>query len=228
MKKIIVASIFCLLPVFLFSYEINFNKAFSKKVSPDLLTTYVNINISKIDESDANKEIEKFNDFIKDYDDVSAKDGTYNLSPRYKYVNKKQIFTGYVGSLRYKIESQNAKKLNRFISKLLEVKEKINSEDVKLNISNISWVISSELYNKSVDDLRIETIIWANKYANTLSAKISKNCAVEKININSINRRNLVYSREIMATSSKVAADISPQNNDEDITINPNFVLECK
>ena len=36
---------------------------------------------------------------------------------------------------------------------------------------------------KSVDDLRIETIIWANKYANTLSAKISKNCAVEKINI---------------------------------------------
>lgn len=36
-----------LLPVLSFSYELDFNKSFSKVVNPDLLTTSVNINIEK-------------------------------------------------------------------------------------------------------------------------------------------------------------------------------------
>ena len=36
-----------LLPISALSYEINFNKTFSKVVNPDLLTTQINISVEK-------------------------------------------------------------------------------------------------------------------------------------------------------------------------------------
>lgn len=48
MKKLLAVAI--LLPILSFSYEINFNKSFSKVVNPDLLTTNINISVEKKDE----------------------------------------------------------------------------------------------------------------------------------------------------------------------------------
>ena len=63
MKRILATAIF--LPILAFSYEINFNKSFSKVVNPDLLTTNINISVEKKDEKSVNIEIEKFNTFLK-------------------------------------------------------------------------------------------------------------------------------------------------------------------
>lgn len=225
MKKILLGLFF--LPILLFSYEINFSKTFSKSVSPDLLTTYITVSVSSAEELEVNRKIERFNDFIKGYSEVQAKDGRYTLSPKYKYVNNKQIFTGYVGNLRYKIESKDATKINEFINEILEQKQRIKGDNVELNISNVNWDISNKLYEQSVDNLRVKTILWINEYAKELSSKISKNCEVKTININSNSRRNVYAVRE-MAMSSKVAADVTPASSDEDITLNPSFVLECR
>ena len=138
-----------LLPILSFSYEINFNKSFSKVVNPDLLNTYININVEKKDESKVNIEIEKFNDFMKNNKSITLKNGSFTLSPKYKYYENKQEFVGYVGSLRYTAESTDAKKLNSFMDELISIKDSTKSEDVKLNISNVSWKISDELQNKS-------------------------------------------------------------------------------
>lgn len=227
MRKIIL--IFCLILLNLNAYEINFNKNFSKNVSPDKLVTYVSVIVEKKLEREVNLEIEKFNDFIKENDLVKFKDGRYTLSPKYTYTNNKQKFVGYIGNLNYKIETQNAKNINSFISQLIDIKERINSEDLKLNISNINWEISEELNNKSFDDLRLEAIKWANEYSKELSNKVQKNCEISKININSVNRNNIYYARDgIVASSMKTSADVTPANTDENISINPNFLLECK
>ena len=58
-KKLFIIGL--LFPIFGFSYEVNFNKSFSKVVNPDLLTTNITINIEKKDENKVNSEIEKFN-----------------------------------------------------------------------------------------------------------------------------------------------------------------------
>lgn len=227
MKKLIL--IFCSILLNLSAYELNFNKNFSKSVSPDKLATYINVIVEKKVEREVNFEIEKFNDFIKENDLVKFKDGRYTLSPRYTYTNNKQKFIGYVGNLNYKIETQNAKNINNFISQLIDIKDRINSDDVKLNISNINWEISEELYDLSFEDLRFEAIKWASEYAKELSKKISKNCEILKININSVNRNNIYYARDsIVASSMKLSADVTPANTDENITINPNFMMECK
>ena len=219
-----------LIPILGFSYEVNFNKSFSKIVNPDLLTTNISISVEKKDESKINSEIEKFNDFFKKTNDVILKNGSFTLSPKYKYHDNKQEFIGYVGNLRYTAESKNAKDLNDFMDKLISIKENIKSEEVKLNISNISWNISDNLQNKSFDELRLEAINWIDGYAKTLSSQVSKYCEVSKINIFETNTGNVVYARAEMASlgMSKMAADVAPISSEQNITINPNFILECK
>ena len=227
-KKLFIIGL--LFPIFGFSYEVNFNKSFSKVVNPDLLTTNITINIEKKDENKVNSEIEKFNDFLKKTNDVTLKNGSFTLSPKYKYHDNKQEFLGYIGSLRYSAESKNAKDLNTFMDKLISIKESIKSEDVKLNISNVSWNISDDLQNKSFDALRLESINWVESYAKSLSSQVSKYCEVSKINISEPNNGNVVYARAEMAYSGmlKMAADVAPISSEQNITINPNFVLECK
>ena len=219
-----------LLPILSFSYEINFNKSFSKVVNPDLLNTYININVEKKDESKVNIEIEKFNDFMKNNKSITLKNGSFTLSPKYKYYENKQEFVGYVGSLRYTAESTDAKKLNSFMDELISIKDSTKSEDVKLNISNVSWKISDELQNKSYDELRLESITWLESYSKILSTKLSKSCEIKTINVNESQNGNIMYARAEMAYSSKakVAADVAPINSEQNININPNFTLECK
>jgi predicted secreted protein len=219
-----------LLPILSFSYEINFNKSFSKVVNPDLLNTYINISVEKKDESKVNVEIEKFNNFMKNNKSITLKNGSFTLSPKYKYYENKQEFIGYVGSLRYTAESTDAKKLNGFMDELISIKDSTKSEDVKLNISNVSWKISDELQNKSYDELRLESITWLESYAKNLSAKLSKYCEIKTINVNESQNGNIMYARAEMAYSSKakVAADVAPINSEQNININPSFTLECK
>ena len=219
-----------LLPILSFSYEINFNKSFSKVVNPDLLNTYININVEKKDESKVNIEIEKFNDFMKNNKSITLKNGSFTLSPKYKYYDNKQEFVGYVGNLRYTAESTDAKKLNSFMDELISIKDSTKSEDVKLNISNVSWKISDELQNKSYDELRLESITWLESYSKTLSTKLSKSCEIKTINVNESQNGNIMYARAEMAYSSKAktASDVAPVNSEQNININPNFTLECK
>ena len=219
-----------LLPILSFSYEINFNKSFSKVVNPDLLNTYININVEKKDESKVNIEIEKFNDFMKNNKSITLKNGSFTLSPKYKYYENKQEFVGYVGSLRYTAESTDAKKLNSFMDELISIKDSTKSEDVKLNISNVTWKISDELQNKSYDELRLESITWLESYSKILSTKLSKSCEIKTINVNESQNGNIMYARAEMSYSSKakIAADVAPINSEQNININPNFTLECK
>ena len=116
------------------------------------------------------------------------------------------------------------------MDELISIKDKSNSEDVKLNISNVSWKISDELQDKSYDELRLDSIMWIQSYANDLSSKLSKICEVKVINVNESNNTPIMYARNEMAYSSmsKSAADVAPISSEQNITVNPNFILECK
>lgn len=226
-KKIMLMAIFTLLPLQLFAYDISFNKKFSSVVTPDVLTTFISVNIEGDDENFINRNIDRFNDFIKDSDSVIKKNGSYILNPKYRYYKNKQEFMGYVGTLRYEIQSTNAKKINKFIDELIALKKIVDIRKAKVNISNLSWKISESLYEKSVDLLRIEVITWASKYSKNLSAKLLKSCEVKNININNISRNNFFRS-EAMPMSAKAVSDLAPVNSDKTISLNPNFLMECK
>ncbi|MFK2822281.1 SIMPL domain-containing protein [Malaciobacter sp. WC5094] len=226
-KKITMMALFALLPLQLFAYEISFNKKFSKVVTPDILKTFISINVENDDENYINRNIDRFNNFIKDNDTIIKKNGSFILNPKYRYYKNKQEFMGYVGTLRYEIQSSDAKKINKFIDDLIALKKRVDAREVKVNISNLSWKISENLYEKSVDLLRIEVITWANKYSKNLSTKLLKNCEVKNININNVVRNNFFRS-EAMSMNAKTVSDLAPVNSDKTISLNPNFLMECK
>jgi len=225
MNKNLLTILVALLPTALFSYEVSFNKKFSKAVTPDLLTTFVTVNVEDDDEVFINNKIEIFNEYIKSNKTITKKNGTYTLSPKYRYYKDKQEFTGYVGNLRYQIKTDDAKRINKFFDQLIVLKQKADSRKVKLNISNVTWIVSPALYNEILDSLRLEAIRWINGYTTSLSQTINKSCEVKKININNIN--NNILRANAMAFSDK-ASHVAPERSDKEISISPNFVMECK
>ena len=86
------------------------------------------------------------------------------------------------------------------------------------------------MQNKSFDALRFEAITWIDSYAKTLSGQVAKFCEVSKINIFESNTGNVVYARAEMAysTMAKSVANVAPISSEQNITINPNFILDCK
>lgn len=229
MKKFLALNL-AILPLSLFAFEVNFSKSFSKTVNPDILTTNITISVQKSDETAVNEEIEKFNNYIKKSDLIKINSNSYSLTPNYVYENNRQKFIGYFGNLYTSIEAKEAASINKFVSKILEIKNSINSNEVKLNISGISWQISEQLKNKSYDELRFEAINWGNIYSDNLSNSLKKVCDLKSVNVSSDG--GMIFARNtaplMAAYDAKVIPDIVPSNNEQNITINSNFVLECK
>ena len=230
MKKSILFIIMMLLPFSLFSYELSFNKKFSTSVNPDLLTTFVNIKIEDEKESFINEHIEEFNIYIKNNKTVSKNNGNFTLSPKYKYYKSTQEFLGYVGVLRYEIESKNANDLNKFMNDLLNLKDKLDKNSITLRLSSVSWKTSANLYENSVDKLRLDAMVWIEKYAASMKNLLSKDCQVKKINMNNVTGGHpIAYARaDNMISSTKRVSNVAPINTNSNISINPNFILDCK
>ncbi|MGJ0309921.1 SIMPL domain-containing protein [Aliarcobacter cryaerophilus] len=230
MKKLLAVAI--LLPILSFSYEINFNKSFSKVVNPDLLTTNINISVEKKDEKSVNIEVEKFNNFLKNTKNITIKNTNYNLTPKYDYENNKSIFKGFISNTRFIIESKDPKEVNYFLADLMALKDSLKSDDIKINISNLSWEIGENLQNKNIDELRVEVLLWIGNYTKELSNKIGKKCEIKNVNINENfdypNFKNRVMSSSLDMVNSSESINISPINTEEIIKTNTNFVLDCK
>ncbi|RBQ28801.1 SIMPL domain-containing protein [Aliarcobacter vitoriensis] len=230
-KKILATALF--LPILGFSYELSFTKVFEKKVNGDLLTSNISISVDKKDEKSVNNEIEKFNNFIKNTKNITIKNTNYSLYPKYEYEKDKSVFKGYSGNSSFSIESKDAKEINTFLSELMQLKDSIKSNDLKLNISHLSWSVSKILLDKNVEELRLESLLWIDEYSKELSSKISKKCEIKSVN--SFEQRGIsgVYARKSMMMSSdsvnyESSSDISPLNTEQNISLETSYVLDCK
>ncbi len=171
-----------------------------------------------------NESMEFFQEFIDEDTTVIKKNGNYSLVPSYSYQNNKQIFVDYKGVLRYNIQALKQENLNEFISELNRIKNNINKNKIKLSISNIKWIVSKELYDKSIDNMRLKSISWIKDYIKNLD----DNCMIKNITINK-NYHSLSpqYSRSLTVNQS-ANLDITPSQTKQDIKLNANYILECK
>ena len=61
----------------------------------------------------------------------------------------------------------------------MALKDSLKSDDIKINISNLSWEIGENLQNKNIDELRVEVLLWIGNYTKELSNKIGKKCEIK-------------------------------------------------
>lgn len=215
-----------LLPLSLVAFEVNFNKEFSKELMPDTLSTHITIRIDSDNEQKISSRLANFNEKIKLSKEVEKKLGSYTVRPNYKYSsNNTPKITGYIGELRYKINAQKAKNINKFVGLVNDLKE---SRDTSITVSGLSWKVKRSTYNVALDILRLEAINWAQTYAKNLSEDLNTTCTVKNININSLSQPRYARAQMSMDRMSKVSNVPVPQANYEKISINPTYTLECK
>jgi len=223
MKKILLSSLF-IIPTILSAYELEFSKSFSKNIQNDRVHTNVSISADSKEIDYINEKIEFFQDFIKEDKSVIKKNGNYSLIPSYTYQNNKQIFIGYKGTLQYGLETSKYENLNQFINSIISIKSNMNTNKIKLSVSNIEWIVSKEIYEKTLDQMKIEAISWIKEYSKTLR----DSCIIQNISINKNSGYNPQrYTKNLMMESSS-SRTISPIQTKHTIILNANYKLECK
>lgn len=226
MKRVL--KLLLLLPIFALSYELNFNNSFSKSLNPDILSSTVNISVTRENEKNANIEIEKFNDFLKNTKNITLKNTNYNLTPKYEYIENKPHFKGFIATINFVVESKDSSMINSFLSDLLAFKDSQKKSDIKINISNLSWEVSEKLQNKIIDNLRLESILWIEDYAKEISKKSSKKCEIKSVIINEEGNFNFPRVKAVAFSTNSENMDISPIRSEQNIKINTNYILDCK
>jgi predicted secreted protein len=218
--------LFILLPVVAFSFELKFNKVFTKELQHDILSSYVTVSITDDNESLVSNRLEVFNKKIKENDKVEKRLGTFNIRPKYRHSSNTPKIIGYVGELRYKVNSYKANDMNGFISDLTKLK---TNRDTTISVNNLSWTVKEDTFNITLDLLRLEAINWISRYSKNLSSDINKNCTVKEINISTSRSSFPVRNRMAYASASVSKSSIPvPEANQEKIKINPSYLLDCK
>ena len=174
--------------VYVFSFELTFNKKFVKEATPDLLSSNISIIVLKTDETEISPILAKYTRYFDQDSSVDKKNGLVSILPKYKYTNGISQIIGYIGKIQYKISSKKANNINNFLQRILELRD---DEDVSISISALKWQMSDNKYDEILESLRLKAVQWPIQYALTLSNKISKVCEVKNININTYMPRNI-------------------------------------
>jgi hypothetical protein len=215
-----------LIPVFAFSFEVEFNKKFSHELAHDTLTTNLVITITDDTEILVSERLEVFNNKIKSYNEIERKLENFNIRPKYRYSSNAPKVIGYLGELRYKVNSSKARYIDEFISEITKLKE---NRDTTIALNNLSWTVRKDTYNVTLDLLRLKSITWIQNYAKNLSNDINKECSVKNIVVNTTSQL-IPYNNKAVYSSSSISNKSIPvpEANQEKIKINPRYILECK
>lgn len=217
---------FLVIPILAFSFELEFNKKFYHELPHDTLSTFVTVTIEDDSELIVSERLEVFNQKIKSFDKVERKLGTFNIRPKYRHSSNTPKIVGYLGELRYKVNSRKARFMDEFITEITLLKK---NRDTNVSVNNLSWSVKEDTYNVTLDLLRLEAINWSESYRKTLSSDVNKDCKVKKININNsqFQRYNGKVAYANTAISTKKTLPV-PEANQEKITLEARYIMECK
>ena len=214
------------LPLLVFSYEIEFNKKFTKKLVPNILSANITISIEDSKEKFVIEKLEVFNKKIKEYTKLEKELGSFNIRPVYQHSSNTPKIDGYKGDLRYKISTQNAIFVGEFVSMITSLKE---DRDTSVSLDDLSWKVKEDSLAIALDILRFESITWIENYTKVLSQDLNKECVVKSINLSN-SAQALPYAvRQFRIDSSAQKNEILvPEISEQNISINTNYRLECK
>ena len=213
-------------PIIAFSFELEFNKKFSKVLPHDTLSAYITITISDEEEISVAERLEVFNEKVKIHDKVENELLSSNIRPKYKHSANTPRNSGFVGELRYKADSYKARHMRDFISEITSLKR---NRDTSVSITSLSWTVKEDTYNVVLDLLRFEAITWGEEYSKRLSEDVKKNCSIKKIEMNTVDQFEKNVEQTVYTITSINNKSIPLQElNQELIKINPTYILECK
>lgn len=215
-----------ILPIFAFSYELEFSKKFEHDLPKDTLSTNIKISIKDKTEIKVGERLDIFNQKIKSYDKVERKFDDLTIKPRYRHALNTPKVRGYIGELKYMINSRKARYMNEFILEMTKLKR---NRDTVVSISNLAWSVKKDSYNVIFDLLRLEAITWVTNYSKNLSKDLGKECSIKSIKIDKQQQLMKLKAEKVYSSETAVTKSIPiPQSSLEKIIIFADYTLECK
>jgi uncharacterized protein YggE len=223
------------------AYEISMDKQFSKKIMPDLLCSKISISNENKEEVKVLKTLSKyglyFEELSKKYPQ-EIKGGKYSVTPKYLYKTKGREFIGFSGYVTYNIcfnafDSQNNKtdksltqSLDNIIKGTYELK---NDQKTHISVMSGGWQVAPETYTALEDELKLESIKWANAYAGEISKSVNKKCEVSAVNI-SQHSKPITYRsmQKVNALQEDFTSVPSPIKSESTIQLNVLYKFICQ
>lgn len=219
--------IILLLPFYLYSYQIEFNKTFSHDLSHDILKAYLSIKISDKSESSLKKRLDIYDNKIKSFNKVEKKLMAFDIRPKFRHANNTPKVSGYIGELRYKVSSNKAEPMNKLITEISDMKK---TRDTSVSLYSLKWSPKKSTYNVTLDVLRYEAINWGINYAKSLSIDLSTKCQIININLNTEEGKHSPLIERYAFSNEKVLINNSsiPIINQKHAIVHVNYVMECE
>lgn len=202
--------------------ELDFTKTFETMIEPNTAATKLTISVKDGLETQVTSRLEAIATYINGYRQVEKEGGNFRVQANYFYNDGQREQDGFIGSINYKIFSQDIDNVDMFLEDLLLQKENENIE-----VQSYGYEVNPKNYSVELEKLRFKSIIWGIAYAKDLSAKIFKKCEVKEISFTKNPMMPRVYAMEKVATLSKSFAP-KPIKKDEKVTLSPKFVMECE
>lgn len=215
------------IPILAFGFDLEFTKKFHHELPEDTLTADIIITIEDETENEINQRIKTFTNRIKRFDKVEKKYRTLNIKPRYRHLNTTPKIIGYVGVLKYKLNTNKANLMDEVISELTDLKR---FRDTKVSVYNLAWTVKEETYNVALDLLRFEAINWGTRYSRNLSIDTKSDCKINKVIVEKVeaydDEKDVIYKNKPINSTKETS--IPELEEEKRLSIDVKYKLECK
>lgn len=151
----------------------------SKDVEPDSLTKSISLSLNSQNQEEIVKDFEGVLKRSKKYSHI-CKGGEYGVRADYSYDKGKREFEGYIGSMSFSCKFNDVDEFEPFMNEIINPL----NDKFKKNISPTKWVVSEELKESTLQELKIENLKKAQKLADIYEDDIiQRNCIVEYISL---------------------------------------------
>ncbi|RXJ68631.1 hypothetical protein CRV08_07335 [Halarcobacter ebronensis] len=215
------------IPAFVFGFDIEFSKKFHHILPEDTLSANLIITIEDETESEINSRFKVFDKKIKTFKEIEKEYESFNIKPKYRHLNTTPKAIGYIGELKYKLNSDKAIYMDDFITALTDLKR---FRDTQISVNNLFWTVREETFNVTLDLLRLEAINWGKTYSKNLSNDLKESCQIKSIKIDkkdNFNDEQTPVKYERLLNSTKVAP-IPEMEEERNLSITANYILECR
>lgn len=204
------------------AFEIHKNSEFIKEVEPTKMSTSI---IATVEDPNKLKIQRIFQKAIeRSESEEICTNGSYRISPRYKYNNRKRIFLGYRGDITFKCDFKDSKKLDNVINKLDKIT--VEKDKLKLIMNPISWIVEKNKIKQVNKELELEALNYAKSYKNFLSSVYEVSCKIKEVSLNSLSRFPYPVPLNSMMRKSK-SQTTQPIKSNHTLRYSASYKFEC-
>ncbi|MFP4485763.1 MAG: SIMPL domain-containing protein [Campylobacterales bacterium] len=199
----------------------------SKDVDPDSLTKSISLNLKSNHQEEIVKDFEQVLKKAKKFSHI-CKGGEYGIRADYSYNKGNREFKGYMGSMNFACTFNDVYEFEPFMNEIINPLD----DKFKKNISPTKWVVSKELQDNTLQELKLENLKKAEELAKLYQQGIiQRRCIVSNISLDNTSQKNtpvaMLRSAQVDSTNKNIELE-NPIKQKSSIVVKSSVKFDCR